>query len=130
MIQKHDMYDEVPKIVRIIGLLIIVFALSIGNVLGQTKVITQIDDNLYEYRAYNEDGSIHQKGTYIGTEDGKLLVHSYWSDDVGTKALYNKGKLVWIKPKGQPRYTYEQIEFEQMKSRIKFLENKLASYMP
>ena len=49
-------------------------------------------------------------------EDGKLLVHSYWSDDVGTKKfLYNKGKLVWIKPKGQPRYTYEQIEFEQMK---------------
>ena len=130
MIQKHDMYDEVPKIVRIIGLLIIIFALSIGNVLGQTKVITQIDDNLYEYRAYNEDGSIHQKGTYIGTEDGKLLVHSYWSDDVGTKALYKRGKLVWIKPKGQPRYTYEQIEYEQMKARIAFLENKLASYMP
>ena len=31
MIQKHDMYDEVPKNARIIGLLIIVFALSIGN---------------------------------------------------------------------------------------------------
>ena len=46
---------------------------------------------------YNEDGSIH-KGTYIGPEDGKLLVHSYWSDDVDN--LYNKGKLVWIKPKG------------------------------
>ena len=130
MIQKHDMYDEVPKFLKIIGLLIIVFALGIGNVLGQTKVITQIDNNLYEYRAYNEDGSIHQKGMYIGTEDGKLLVHSYWSDDVGTKALYNRGKLVWIKPKGQPRYTYEEIEFEQMKARIRFLENKLASYMP
>ena len=130
MIQKHDMYDEVPKIIRIVGLLIIAFALGMGNLLGQTQVITEIDNNLYEYRAYNEDGSIHQKGTYIGTEDGKLLVHSYWSDDVGTKALYNKGKLVWIKPKGQPRYTYEQIEFEQMKARIAFLENKLASYMP
>lgn len=126
MIQKHDMYDEVPKIVRIIGLLIIVFALSIGNVLGQTKVITQIDDNLYEYRAFNEDGSIHQKGTYIGTEDGKLLVHSYWSDDVGTKALYNKGKLVWIKPKGHKRYTYEQIEYEQMKAEIKRLKAIVA----
>jgi len=34
MIQKHDMYDEVPKILRIIGLLFIVFAISIGNILG------------------------------------------------------------------------------------------------
>ena len=120
------MYDEVPKFLKIIGLLIIVFALGIGNVLGQTKVITQIDNNLYEYRAYNEDGSIHQKGMYIGTEDGKLLVHSYWSDDVGTKALYNRGKLVWIKPKGQPRYTYEQIEFEQMKAEIERLKAIVA----
>lgn len=96
----------------------------------ETKVIEKVDDNLYEYRAYNEDGSVHQKGMYIKTEDGKLVTHSYWRDDVGTKALYNKGKLVWIKPKGQPRYTYEQIEFEQMKARIAFLENKLASYMP
>ena len=126
MIQKHDMYDEVPKFLKIIGLLIIVFALGIGNVLGQTKVITQIDNNLYEYRAYNEDGSIHKKGMYIGSEDGKLLVHSYWSDDVGTKALYNRGKLVWIKPKGQPRYTYEQIEFEQMKAEIERLKAIVA----
>jgi len=117
------------KIVQIIAILL--FSLCTIPLFGQeSKVITQVDNNLYEYRAYNEDGSIHQKGTYIKTEDGKLVTHSYWSDDVGTKALYNKGKLVWIKPKGQPRYTYEQIEYEQMKARIKFLENKLASYMP
>ena len=116
------------KIVQIIAILLL--SLCSLSLFGQTKVITQIDNNLYEYRAYNEDGSIHQKGTYIGTEDGKLLVHSYWSDDVGTKALYNKGKLVWIKPKGQPRYTYREIEYEQMKARIRDLENKLASYMP
>jgi len=117
------------RVVQIIAILL--FSLCTIPLFGQeSKVITQIDDNLYEYRAYNEDGSIHQKGTYIGTEDGKLLVHSYWKDDVGTKALYNKGKLVWIKPKGQPRYTYEQIEFEQMKARIAFLENKLASNKP
>ena len=93
---------------------------------GQTKVIEQVDDNLYEYRAYNEDGSVHQKGMCIESEDGKLLVHSYWRDDVGTKALYNKGKLVWIKPKGQPRYTYEQIEYEQMKAEIKRLKEIVA----
>ena len=116
------------KIVQIIAILLL--SLCSLSLFGQTKVITQIDDNLYEYRAFNEDGSIHQKGTYIGTEDGKLLVHSYWSDDVGTKALYNKGKLVWIKPKGQSRYTYREIEYEQMKARIRDLENKLASYTP
>jgi len=116
------------RIVQMIAILLL--SLCTFPLFGQNKVITQIDNNLYEYRAYNEDGSIHQKGTYIGTEDGKLLVHSYWSDDVGTKALYNKGKLVWIKPKGQPRYTYREIEYEQMKARIRDLENKLASNKP
>jgi len=113
------------KIVQIIAILL--FSLCTIPLLGQeSKVITQIDDNLYEYRAYNEDGSIHQKGTYIGTEDGKLLVHSYWSDDVGTKALYNKGQLVWIKPKGHPRYTYEQIEYHRMKAEIERLRSIVA----
>ena len=113
------------KVVQIIAILL--FSLCSLSLFGQeSKVITQVDDNLYSYRAYNEDGSIHQKGTYIGTEDGKLLVHSYWSDDVGTKALYNRGKLVWIKPKGQPRYTYEQIEYEQMKAEIKRLKEIVA----
>jgi hypothetical protein len=117
------------KVVQIIAILL--FSLCTIPLFGQqTKVITQIDNNLYEYRAFNEDGSIHQKGTYIKTEDGKLLVHSYWSDDVGTKALYNKGKLVWIKPKGHSRYTYKEIEYEQMKARIRDLENKLAILKP
>jgi len=92
----------------------------------ESKVIEKVDDNLYEYRAYNEDGSVHQKGMYIESQDGKLLVHSYWRDDVGTKALYNRGKLVWIKPKNQPRYTYEQIEYQQMKAEIKRLKEIVA----
>ena len=116
--------------VRVVQLIFILFLSFTIPVFGQTKVLEQVDTNLYQYRAFNEDGSIQQKGMYIKSEDGEYLPHSYWSDDVGTKGLYNKGKLVWIKPKGQPRYTYEQIEFEKMKARIEFLENKLASYMP
>ena len=116
--------------VRVVQLIFILFLSFTIPVFGQTKVLEQVDINLYEYRAFNEDGSIQQKGMYIKSEDGEYLPHSYWSDDVGTKGLYNKGKLVWIKPKGHPRYTYEQIEFEKMKARIEFLENKLASYMP
>jgi hypothetical protein len=120
------MKEQLPKVKIVQIIAILVLSLCSLSLFGQTKVITQIDSNLYEYRAYNEDGSIHQKGTYIGTEDGKLLVHSYWSDDVGTKALYKRGKLVWIKPKGQPRYTYEQIEYEQMKAEIKRLKAIVA----
>jgi|TARA_A200000159_G_scaffold99445_1_gene92264 hypothetical protein len=120
------MKEQLPKVKIVQIIAILVLSLCSLSLFGQTKVITQIDNNLYEYRAYNEDGSIHQKGTYIGTEDGKLLVHSYWSDDVGTKALYKRGKLVWIKPKGQPRYTYEQIEYEQMKAEIKRLKAIVA----
>ena len=116
--------------VRVVQLIFILFLSLTIPVFGQTKVLEQVDTNLYEYRAFNEDGSIQQKGMYIKSEDGEYLPHSYWSDDVGTKGLYNKGKLVWIKPKGHPLYTYEQIEFEKMKARIEFLENKLASYMP
>jgi|TARA_R100000027_G_C2207854_1_gene82055 hypothetical protein len=112
--------------VRVVQLIFILFLSFTIPVFGQTKVLEQVDTNLYEYRAFNEDGSIQQKGMYIKSEDGEYLPHSFWSDDVGTKALYNKGKLVWIKPKGQPRYTYREIEYEQMKARIRDLENKLA----
>ncbi len=116
--------------VRVVQLIFILFLSFTIPVFGQTKVLEQVDTNLYQYRAFNEDGSIQQKGMYIKAEDGEYLPHSYWSDDVGTKALYNKGKLVWIKPKGQSRYTYREIEYEQMKARIRDLENKLASYTP
>ena len=51
-------------------------------------------------------GSVTQKGTYIKNEEGNLLI---LSNDLGTKALYRRGILVWIKPKGHPRYTYKQI---------------------
>ena len=62
------------RIVQMIAILL--FSLCTFPLFGQeSKVITQIDNNLYEYRAYNEDGSIHQKGTYIGTEDGLSLIH-------------------------------------------------------
>ena len=40
----------------------------------QSKVITQIGITIFtNIGAYNEDGSIHQKGMYIGTEDGEYL---------------------------------------------------------
>lgn len=93
---------------------------------GQQKVLEQVDEKSYMFRAYNEDGSLHQKGMYIENSNGELVMHSYWKDDVGTKALFDKGELVWIKPKNQPRYTKEQIEYEQLKSEIQRLKEIVA----
>jgi len=93
---------------------------------GQSRVLEQVDENQYVYKAFNDDGSIHQKGMYIEDSNGELVMHSIWKDDVGTKALYDKGELVWIKPKNQPRYTKEQIEYEQLKSEIKRLKAIVA----
>ena len=31
------------------------------------------------------EGSVTQKGTYIKNEEGNLLMHGYWSNDLGTK---------------------------------------------
>ena len=113
------------KIVQIIAILL--FSLCTIPLFGQTsKVITQIDDNLYEYRAFKEDGSLQQKGMYFES-NGKLLIHDYWKDSFGNKALYNKGKLVWYKPNGKKRYTYEYIRMETLSRRVESLETLLAS---
>jgi len=114
------------KIVQIIAILL--FSLCTIPLFGQeSKVITQIDDNLYEYRAYNQDGSLQQKGMYFKTNDNKLLIHDYWKDSFGNKALYNKGKLVWYKPNGDKRYTYEYIRMEKLSRKVESLEALLAS---
>ena len=93
---------------------------------GQTRVLEQVDENQYVFRAFNDDGSLHQKGMYIEDSNGELVMHSIWKDDVGTKALYDMGELVWIKPKNHPRYTKEEIEYEQLKSEIKRLKALVA----
>jgi len=93
---------------------------------SQDRTLEKVDENVYRYRVTDNDGSVTQKGTYIKNEEGNLLMHGYWSNDLGTKALYKRGILVWIKPKGHPRYTYEQIEYEQMKAEIKRLKSLVA----
>ena len=93
---------------------------------AQSKVLEQVDENSYVFRAFNEDGSIHQRGMYIKSENGKLLMDGIWKDDVGTKALFQSGKLVWIKPKNEKRYTYKQIELEQLKAEVRRLKNLIA----
>jgi len=112
------------KIVQIIAILL--FSLCTIPLFGQTsKVITQIDDNLYQYRAYNEDGKIQQKG-YYKKIDGNYEEHWYWRDYAGTVAYFENGKMLWIKPKGHKKYTYEEIEYHRMKSEIERLKAIVA----
>jgi len=66
-----------------------------------------------------------QKGNLIhnGT---KYVADGIWKSDY-SKAKYNMGKLVWIQPKGDKRYTYSYIEMEQLRRKVQRLETRLAS---
>lgn len=66
-----------------------------------------------------------QKGQHIFV-DGNWKPHGKWKHDYG-KALYDKGKLVWIKVDGMDKISYETIRLKQLESKIEKLETELAS---
>ena len=66
-----------------------------------------------------------QKGQHIFV-DGDWKPHGKWKHDYG-KALYDKGKLVWIKVNGLDKISYETIRVKQLERKIEKLETKLAS---
>lgn len=111
---------------RVFYLLFITFILIIGNVFGQERVIHHIDDNLYSYKYVNEEGKVTQKGFYKRV-DNVFRPHGIWSDFVGTKAEYKEGIMVWIKPKGDKKYTYKDLEIQRLRNRIARLEKKITS---
>ena len=111
------------KLVQIIAILL--FSLCTFPLFAQNKVITQIDNNLYEYRAFNQDGSLQQKGMYFKSND-ELVIHDYWTDSFGNKALYNKGTLVWYKPRGDRKWSGEEIRIKQLEARVRDLSQKVT----
>jgi len=111
---------------RVFYLLFITFILTIGNVFGQERVIHQIDDNLYSYKYVNEEGEVTQKG-YYKIIDNVFRPHGFWSDNFGTKAEFRNGIMVWIKPKGKKKYTFEELQIQKLKNRIARLEQKITS---
>jgi len=54
-----------------------------------------------------------QTGYFIKVEN-QWLRHGIWESNYG-KAEYNKGKLVWIQPNGERKWTAEEIKAEQKK---------------
>jgi len=66
-----------------------------------------------------------QKGTLI--YDGvKFVQNGIWKSDYA-KAEYEMGKLLWIQPKGNRKWTTEEITIAQLRSRIIRLEESIAS---
>lgn len=66
-----------------------------------------------------------QKGKHIFV-DGDWKPHGKWKHQYG-KALYDKGKLVWIEVNGLDRVSYETIKLKQLEKKIEKMEAIIAS---
>ena len=66
-----------------------------------------------------------QKGTLV--YDGvKFVQNGIWKSHYA-KAEYVMGKLLWIHPKGNRKWTTEEITMAQLRSRVIRLEESIAS---
>ena len=107
-------------------ILSILFLLVTLPILAQQRTLEKVDENLFEYKVFNEEGDLHQKGFYK-KQNGTFIVHGIWRDFSGTKALYENGDLVWIKPKGDRKYTFREIQIHRLQRKVTMLEQKLTS---
>ena len=66
-----------------------------------------------------------QKGTlvYNGT---KFVLNGIWKSNYA-KAKYDMGKLEWIHPVGNRKWTSQEITILQLRSRVSSLETAIAS---
>lgn len=94
-------------------------------ILAQERRLEQVENNLYSYTSY-DNGKVAQRG-YYKKLDGTLIVHGIWKDNYGTVALFENGKMLWIKPKGHKKYTSEEIQLHRLKRKVEMLEQKLTS---
>jgi hypothetical protein len=107
-------------------ILSILFLLVTLPMLAQQRTLEKVDENLFEYKVFNEEGDLHQKGFYK-KQNGTFIVHGIWRDFSGTKALYENGDLVWIKPKGKEKVTFREIQLHRLQRKVAMLEQKLTS---
>ena len=108
-------------------ILSILFLLVTLPILAQERILEKVDEsNLYEYKVFNSKGDLHQKGFYK-KQNGTFIEHGIWRDNVGTKALYENGNLVWIKPKGKEKVTFREIQLHRLQRKVAMLEEKLTS---
>ena len=94
-------------------------------ILAQERKLEQVEQNLYNYKVY-DNGKLQQSGWYLKI-DGKFIATGLWKDSYGTMALYDDGQMVWIKPKGEKKYTHQEIELHRLRRRVAKLEEALTS---
>lgn len=91
------------------------------SLFAQNKTLEKVDDKLFFFTAYTDEGDKKQTGHYK-LINGSYEEHGYWKDhEHGTLAFFENGKMKWIKPKGFKKYTYKEIEL----ARLKFEVNRL-----
>ena len=95
------------------------------SVFAQTRTMEQVDENLYHYVV--KDGNKFLQSGYYKLIDSKYEEHGMWKDHVhGTIAYFENGKMSWIKPKGEKKYTYNQMELHRLRRKVKQLEEIVA----
>ncbi len=110
---------------RIMYSILIFLIVGVSNLFGQERVLKHLDGNLYSYTSY-DNGKVAQRG-YYKELDGTLIVHGIGKNNYGTTALFEDGKMLWIKPKGDRKYTSEEIQLHRLKRKVEMLEQKLTS---
>lgn len=83
------------------------------------RTITTLLLLLFTMTAFSQEVEVkkfqdqNQTGYFIKVND-QWLRHGIWESNYG-KAEYKEGKLVWIQPKGERKWTAEEIKAEQKK---------------
>lgn len=87
----------------------------IESVASEKKHLVEIEDGLYKVMIRCDQGKLRQVGFYKEHINGDLVKHGVWklfdsSGEVLTTAKFDIDRMVWIKPKGEKRYTSEEIK--------------------
>lgn len=114
---------------------VLVFSQSNTKIETHERLVTRIDNNLYNVVFKDNAGEIAQKGQYW--KIGELFKpHGLWilyvpgTKDIITKSRYDKGRQIWIETIIDGKtYTYneDEITINRLKNRIDLLEKKLAN---
>ena len=87
----------------------------VEKVASEKKHLVEIEDGLFKVMIRCDQGKLRQVGFYKEHINGELVKHGVWKmfdthGEVLTTAKFEVNKMVWIKPKGERKYTSEEIK--------------------
>lgn len=106
------------KFILFLGVFLIGYTTQAQNLIEKTasekKHLVEIEDGLYKVMIKCDQGKLRQVGFYKEQINGDLVKHGLWkmfdSDgEILTTAKFEIDRMVWIKPKGEKKYTSEEI---------------------